>query len=483
MLLIFRRSHVLRALAPPAWVATLRDEAKAAERTISYDIKIYDDMVWRRKRFVFDDVLWNPNNMTSILRKRLCLGDEATEYTVIGEAFPFADREDSPVVNEPHAMCRLLWDHSSPTEKIMIQLSDYIPPILWITVKPTFAALKKIFAEFIDVDAQHMKKYLPYYENVQNSLETSTSEKLGETLSNTRVKDKFIEDMRKRDPRTVELDYSEEFTVFLGTVPHFRTFEDKVIKHNPFVFGWPLLVGDGNHHLEGTPLRMCAFRTIFSKSMIMFFSRIDLQVDHRQSQLAPTDEPEVVLDVPIFATLNFPPNARLCGGTSLVARYNQVMGTSYPLQTPVDVLAALAAEATQKSAVELLQELAFLQRASEKAPDAERVIRLSPDMLSTNRIVGQLAFTILYIALVGYEKFAEEVFAKFSQHPSDVVRVACCKGAQLVGQPDLVHALIEEEPPGRVRQLMLASLDMTLQENATADSTDSEPPPDNTPLA
>lgn len=114
--------------------------------------------------------------MGSILRKRLCLGEEDKEYTIVGEAFPFPDREDSPVINEPSFPCKLLWDHTSATEKIMIQLSDAFPPILWITVKPLLSALKKVFGEFIEADTQHMKKYLPYYEGLQNDLETRTKE-------------------------------------------------------------------------------------------------------------------------------------------------------------------------------------------------------------------------------------------------------------------------------------------------------------------
>ena len=464
---MLRRSRFFfAALAAPTWASQLRHDAHSAEKSISYDIKIYDEMIWRRKRFTFSETLWDPSNMTSILRQRLCLGDENAEYTVIGEAFPFPDREDSPVVNEPHAICRLLWDHNSATEKVMIQLGDAFPPLLWITVKPTLAALKKVFGEFIDADAKHMMKYLPYYEKVQNALETQSKEKLGETLSNTRVKDKFIEDMRKRDPRTLDLDYPEEFNVFLGTAPHFRLVEDTMMKKNPFVFGWPLLVGDGNHHLEETPLRMCAFRTIYSKSMLLMFSRMDLQVDHRQSQIDPTDEPEVVLEVPVFATINFPTNTRLCGGSSLVARYNQVMGTSYPLQTPVDVLGALSSEATQKSAVELMHELKFLKQASEKAPEVERVVRVSQDMLSSNRIIGQLAFTIVYLALVGHDRFVEDVLQEFRRHPSDMVRVACAKGAQLLSRPDLVLELADAEPEGsRVRQMMQIALSMTVQQN------------------
>lgn len=277
------------------------------------------------------------------------------------------------------------------------------------------------------------------------------------------MKDQFIEDMRQRDPRSLGLDYSEEFNVFLGTAMHFRNIEDKLMKKNPFVFGWPLLIGEGNHHLEQTPLRMSAFRSIYSKSLLYFYTRLDLQIDHRQVKLDVRDEDEIVLDIPVFATVNFPSNSRLCGGSMLVARYNQVMGTSYPLNTPVDVLAAFACETTQKSTVDLLDELKFLQKASEKAPDVERVVRLSQDMMSTNRIVGQLAFTIVYLALMGHEKFVDDVFELYKRHPSDMVRVACAKGAHIRERPDLIQCMIDLEPDGRAKRMLESTLSMCPQ--------------------
>lgn len=452
-------SAAIRFSSPPAWISSLRDDARTAEKSISYDVKIYDQLAWRKRKFTFDKEAWDPNQMSSILRKRLCLGNEEAEYTVIGEAFPFPDREDSPVVNEPQFNCKLLWDHNSPTEKIMVQLSDHFPPLLWHTVKPTLASLKRIFGEFLEVDAQHMKKYLPYYESVQNGLETQANEKLGETLSNTRMKDRFIEDMRKRDPRSVELDYPNEHNFMMGTVQHFRLVEDKYMKSNPFVFGWPLLVSDGNHHLENTPLRMCAFRTIFSKSMLMFHTRLDLQLDHRQVSLKPEDDATGdLLDVPVFCTANYPTNSRMCGGKALVERYNQVMGTSFPLDLPVDVLAAFAKENSVKGEAELLEELKFLKAASEKSPDVERVFRITEDMMSGNKIIGHMAYTIVYLALLNYNRFVEDVFETFKNHPSDMVRVACAKGAHIFERQDLVEELIAKEPEGRSKLLLQATM-------------------------
>ena len=96
--------------------------------------------------------------MSTTMKSRLCLGKEAKEYTLIGEAFSFPDAEDSPVVNDPQHTAKIWWDHESPTEKIMLQFTPNIPPLLWVGIRPTLSALKKVFVEFLDADADHMKK-------------------------------------------------------------------------------------------------------------------------------------------------------------------------------------------------------------------------------------------------------------------------------------------------------------------------------------
>ncbi|CAD2215680.1 hypothetical protein AGDE_01293 [Angomonas deanei] len=307
-----------------------------------------------------------------------------------------------------------------------------------------------------------MKKYLPYYEEVQSRIEAQQDDVLTGTLSPSHMKNKFIEDMRKRDPRSVEMDFPNEHNLYLGTTAHFRLMEDKMMKHNPFVFGWPILLSDGNEFLEDTPLRMSAFRTVFSKSLLMFHTRMDLQVDHRQTHIPGLDNNEdILLEVPLFCTINYPTNTRMSGGRPLVQRFNSVLGTSYPLDTPVDVLATFAKEMTIKGEKELLEELRFLEAASQKAPDVERVFRVSEDQLSSNRIIGQLAYTIVYLALINYPKFVEDIFNVYWKHPSDLVRVACAKGAHIVERQDLVKQLIDAEPEGRPKAMLARSMHLT----------------------
>lgn len=443
----------------PSWITNLRDAAKSKEKTVSYDIKIYDELSWRKMKFSFDNEMWNPHEMSSLIRQRLCLGCETKEYTVIGEAFPFPDREDSPVINEPKEMCSLLWDHTSKAEKIMVQLSRHFPPLLWHSVKPTYEALSRIFSEFLDVDALHMKTNLSYYESVQNRMETLMNEKLTESLSPSHIKNKFIEDMRKRDPQSIALDYPNEHHIYLGTVEHFRLLEDRLMKSNPFVFGWPLLLSDGNEHMEDTPLRMAAFRTVYSKSLLLFHTRMDLQVDHRLARLSKDDDAEdVLLEMPLFCTINFPMNERLCGGRALVERFNAVMQTSFPSTTPVDVLALFSMERVTKGERELLADLEFLKSASEKAPEVERIFRLSENQLSSNRIIGELAYTIIYLALVNFSDFEKKVFDVFACHPSDLIRVACGKGASFLQRQDLVQKIIDNEAVERVKLMLQSTL-------------------------
>lgn len=436
----------------PKWVESLRADAKASESSISYDIKIYDEMAWVRRPYSFNKQSWDPNTLSTMLRRKLCLGDEHKEYTVIGEAFLFADRNDSPVVNEPSFAGKLLWDHTSKTEKILIQLGEQFPPLLWLSVKPTLVALRKVFKEFLDVDAEHMKKYLPYYEETQNRIEAMHREKFGEALADFKMRDAFIEDMRRKDPMSFSVDWQNSHNMLLGTVDHFTAAEDKMMKTNPFVFGWPLLLSEGNHHMQDTPMRMSAFRTIFSKSLIMLHTRLDLQVDPRQVS-AHEDEDIPVLEVPVMATVNYTANTRLSGGNALVQRFNAAMGTSYPLDTPVDVLGAFAKEVTTKALPELRADVKFLAAAVAKVPDIDRTIRLAPEFTGHNKLMGQLAFAVIHLALADDPEF-EKTFREFERHDSEIVRIACAKAAQLVMREDLVRSVIEREPAGRGRTLM-----------------------------
>merc|ERR1712000_97471 len=160
-------------------------------------------------------------------------------------------------------------------------------------------------------------------------------------------------------------------------------------------------------------MRMAAFRTVYSKSLVLLNSRLDLQVDPRLSKVEDDDEPDVLLDVPVFATINYPKNTRLCGGGAFVKRFNDIMETSFPLDTPVDVLGLFIREEMPKGLAEMKSEVKFLENALEKTPDAERVIRLAPDQHGSSRMLGRLAFNVVYCALLEDPNWEQDLFVKY----------------------------------------------------------------------
>eukprot|EP00759_Apiculatamorpha_spiralis_P038941 PhF_6_TR37887/c1_g4_i1/m.56532 len=314
----------------PSWHSTFSAEAKEYIKSpVGYDLKLFDTIAWTRRPFEFDQKAWDPNQMTTHLKQRLCAGKETKEYTLIGECFSFPDHEDSPVVNDPQHPAKLWWDHESPTEKILIQLTPHTPPLLWIGIKPTVDAMKKVFVEFLDVDAEHVQKYLPEYEERQKAIEERSGAALYSDATNKHnMKETVLDEIRKKDPTKFEFDWDKSTSVSLGTFENFRIVENKFMS-NPFVFGWPLLLSDGNHFSEDQPIRYAAFRTVLSKSILLVHGRLDFQLDPRMANVDSADQ--LILEVPVFATINYKSNVRMCGGEALVKRFNTVMGSDFPL--------------------------------------------------------------------------------------------------------------------------------------------------------
>lgn len=452
----------------PAWIPELRRAVKDAP---IFDTAIFDELAWRKVPYrapTPDKADPEGSALSTVTMQKLCLGDIKREYTLIGETMLFADRNDSPVINEPAVPAKLYWDHSSPTEKLLIQLAPAFPPLLWLSVRPTHDALKKLFGEFLEVDSLHMKQALPQFEEVQSSIEAQHREKFGESLPSFRMKDAFMERMRARDPASMALEWPMEHGIFVRTVPHFTAEEERMRRFNPFVFGWPLMLSEGNHHLEGTAMRMAAFRTVYSKSLVLLHSRLDLQVDPRLTKVEADDEPDVLLDVPVMATINYPKNTRLSGGPAFVKRFNAAMETSFPLDTPVDVLGAFIKDVAPKGVAELRAEAAFLEQALAKTPDVERVVRLAEDLHGTSRMVGRLGFDIVYLALLEDPQWEQDLFAKYSHSQHAMLRVALAKGAMILQRPDLVERLVAVERDARCKKLMQLCLN---------DATPAVPPP------
>eukprot|EP01060_Flectonema_neradi_P005138 TRINITY_DN13410_c0_g1_i1.p1 TRINITY_DN13410_c0_g1~~TRINITY_DN13410_c0_g1_i1.p1 ORF type:complete len:494 (+),score=97.49 TRINITY_DN13410_c0_g1_i1:52-1533(+) len=318
----------------PQWIQTLRDAEEADKGTaVSYDIKMKDEMLFEKERYKFDEKTYS--DISNSTRTGFCAGDTTKEYVCIGEAYAFPDWQDNPVVNDPQKPAKLWWDPSVPTEKVLVQIADHIPPALWLPIKPTHGAVKRLFSDFTTIDAIHLERYTPLFEKIQTEYEQKSSSSLVDDAS-LKAADHFKDSLRFGSVNEIRKDYDDEIILYLGTVDHPSEVANNIEaepEKNPSIFSWPLLVIDKDK--PDIPSG-CIYRTVYSKSMLCFMTRSDLSPRSHYPE-----EPAAVASVPLFVKVVFPNMPRMSGGKQLIANFNSKIGSEYPAGIPVDVAAAL----------------------------------------------------------------------------------------------------------------------------------------------
>ena len=459
--------------AMPQWLADFCSEYKqtihdsADPKSNTYEIRLFPSPQWNASPFEFHPDLWNPNEMTSVHKRRLCLGDESKTHTLIGEAFAFPAAEDHPIIHEANTPAKLWWDNSSKTPKILIQLSQHFPPLLWLGIVPRLDALKKTLEAFLQVDSQCMQRNLKEAESSHERF----LKQLGadaDTIADKKhqLKDLYLNELRQKPPSAFAVDWENDTCVYVGSHESMAALERTWMRSNPFVFGWPLLVSEGNPHMENRSTQLAAFRTLLSKSIILIANRRDLQVN-TQSLIGKNQKEkkdlevadELTMETPVFLFVNYAKNARLTGGEAFVKRFNSVMGTSLPTDLPVDVLAVLCRETTCRTGEEVLAEARLLDSAIRGgSTEVERHPRLPSLLHSSTRAVGHLAYNIMYLGCMQYPAW-EVVYATFVKHPEGTVRLALAKASMVLQRPELVRSLVEQEKDESIRESLQKVLD------------------------
>eukprot|EP00906_Rhabdomonas_costata_P028164 RCo039950 len=432
------RCRGFSTVSPPAWISELRKLALADKKhAISYDFTFFEDQKFEAMRFEFDPSVWGAIDLSSALKSGLCLGQEQRVYTLIGEGFSFPDAMDNPLVNSPSVPARFWWDPSSTVPKVLVQLAPHFPPALWLPVKPEYDALKRVFSEFLTVDATIMERHFLYYEKLQSEMEKKAGQPLTE-IQPSRMRDLVIDERRKTDPKTIVPDWTRESSLYLGHVEHFRKIEDSFL-NNPFVFAWPILLGSENHHQLDEMQKSAMFRTIYSKSILVVEGREDLQFD-------PVAQPEmnISISVPIFLKVNYPENKRMCGGAQMVQRFNRLFGCDHALDTPVDVLAATIGNVVRGTS-SLRDDLEDFAEAIEKgsAPEADR-----------KQYHSALAMLITHLAVLRDPRWKEDVLHRFWKSEPRDLRIACAKGAFEMGLTDSLNEMLRTERDTHMIQLL-----------------------------
>eukprot|EP01064_Diplonema_japonicum_P005580 TRINITY_DN13711_c0_g1_i1.p1 TRINITY_DN13711_c0_g1~~TRINITY_DN13711_c0_g1_i1.p1 ORF type:complete len:481 (+),score=92.62 TRINITY_DN13711_c0_g1_i1:49-1491(+) len=420
----------------PGWIGNLHEAQKADKGTsVNYDIKMYDEILYEPARYIFDEKVYE--GLTLAAKAAFCGNDTDKEYVCIGEAFAFPDWGDNPVVNDPQHPAKLWWDPSVGTEKVMVQLGPHIPPALWIPIRPTHEAVKRLFSDFTTVDAIHLERYLTKFEETQQKYEEQTNTTLVESGGNFRASDHFRDGLRFGSVAELRKDYPLATTLYLGTVDHPSDIEKRILSDPPntCLFSWPILSAKQD---ETDVPSYTAFRSVFSKSIVLFMTRMDLSPAF--------DCPEglsVTSEAPVFAHIVYPEYPRMSGGKQLIKRFNANFGAEFPDDIPVDVAAAL---------------WRFNAVGKERlAAKLERMISTLPEKLGRTtderKQINEIATTTAALAGVGDEGFVQRT-ATLRTRPEPQLRLAVAVGYNMLGLADEFASILAAETDPEVSSAM-----------------------------
>ena len=396
----------------PAWVDSLRD-AQNADRNanVSYDIQIDDDLTFTAEPFRFDEKLFR--HLSETYKNAFTNHEPDKKYICIGSAFAFADYNDNPVVNDPSHEAKLYWDPSSPTEKVLVQISPYVPPSLWIPIKPSHEALKRLFRDFVTVDAMQLERYMGIYDKQQVQFEEEAKTTLAES-ANVRAMNHFKDQLRYGDVSELRADYPLSTTLYCGTVSHPSEVHASILNDpvNPFFFSWPMLQYS---EVDVTTPKFSAFRSVFSKAQVIFITRMDLSPDNESPEgLA------VCSESPLFAHIIYPDMPRFSGGANIVNRFNQNFGCDFPKGLGVDILAGLAE--FQPQGIEKLQ------------TKWDRMCEVVPTLLFNDRHhVNDMATCLTALSQLGDPNLSAKVAYVLEERTEKQLRLAAVMCLRLSG--------------------------------------------------
>eukprot|EP01013_Petalomonas_cantuscygni_P023719 TRINITY_DN45218_c0_g1_i1.p1 TRINITY_DN45218_c0_g1~~TRINITY_DN45218_c0_g1_i1.p1 ORF type:complete len:544 (+),score=41.85 TRINITY_DN45218_c0_g1_i1:97-1728(+) len=465
-----------RRLTWPQW---LKDVSLADDKwTAQFDISFKHPDSYEEAPF--DLKLLDGCEIHETLRNRLCLNEPSKRYVLVGKAHGFPSPDDNPVISDYGVPAHLYWDASSPTPKLLVQLTPHIPPALWIPIRPSTDALARLFSETLKADLVAGRDDIIFFEKIQSEVETETGRDLADSDLSL-FHERFIDTIRERDPADLTVDFPRFERYLFGYVPDLEAVEVSFLR-NPFVSCFPIVLAERNHHQTDDRVKVCLFRTVASKSVIGLETREDVLAS---PVLVPSDaddpchdldaglaradkdlEKHVDTRIPAYLLTNFAPNKRMCGAGAVVRRYNHLLGTSFAPDTPVDVIAAsipalpqdarsvaamlrhlLGATETLTKDVAEVAEALRIHGAAGRTGDVAHERR---KVLDLNEALVAVASHVVHLAVLR-DPAGEwnELTKPLMNHPRAMVRLAVAKGAAELGHRTVVEGILQLETSER----------------------------------
>lgn len=435
---------------------------------------------------------------TAEQREKLCLGHLKRCYIHFANTYCFPDRAQLPTSlgTEP---ARLYIDPLCPVPLVYIQLSPDFPPALWLPVRPTADAIRRVLSAFaiqatLHRDSHHAAFEQRYAEARRvMELQRMPLQSEGDVLRfmSYEARNALYLDAPLRE-------YENEQELFLGEYDD----PERLLEHIdlcPFLFAIPHLRTVVQLHAEhmtptidGPGVAISLYRLRYSKALLQISVQLSAEVK------LPPQDPEAFhflwkdaqavpkMKIPVFARVIWPTNQRLSGGGGVVSRFNSIFGTEFAADMPVDGVAALwfsmqwiqrlndfmGVAGMRRRVAEL--EAAMATATATTSGQCQEAMQLYPGTREIPNpeytLPERVGMHLQYLSHLGDPSATATILA-FLPSATAPVRMGCAKAALIAGDRELFRRIVSSEPPGRIQHYMTR----LVRKRKTRDLVDPEP--------
>ncbi|AAZ13095.1 uncharacterized protein TEOVI_000915000 [Trypanosoma equiperdum] len=421
-------------------------------------------------------------------RTLLCLGDTRREYVHFCDSYAFPGRAQIPT-SVGTCPSKLYVNPKQQQPVVYIQLSNDIPPAMWLPVKGTAASVRRVLAEFASMAALHRDwhhdEFMERHATAVRMLE----------LQRLPAGEGDILRYMAYDARNAQFafapirEFPNQQEFFLGehddpeklmehvdlcpllfAIPHMRTVVDLHAEHMI-----PTIAGPG--------VATSLYRCIYSKALLF------VQVHLSSEVKLPPQDPEAFkfmwkdsqvlpkMRIPVFVRVVWPTNERMSGGGGLLRRFNRLFGTEFASDIPVDAAMALLYVMQWSGHIKdflgvrgMRQRLADLLLASQQ-PEPTKLYPGTREIPNPEYTVAErLGMHVQYLAQL-HDPDISLTIQRLLPVASAPVRMGCAKAALIAGDRELFRHIVSSEPPGRMQTYMTK----LVRKRKTRDLVDAEP--------
>lgn len=342
------------------------------------EFQIFPEEQYRFEKFEFP---YNIENHFSPECKKVLLGgegDQSSNKTMccFASAYKFPDRRQLPITVGTESSH--LWiDPSNPNSQVVyIQLNPIFPPSMWLPVKATAKAIRRVFAEFATTAAIHRDRHELFWTRRWNGAQIAVNKSGNSQFrSDPGAVLRLLSHAASRDgyyDAEVVKEYHNSQEFFLGEFSDPETQIQKFIDLCPTVFSTPIFRTNVNLHEDHVPMingpgvATSLYRCVYSKALLLVQVHLATEVklpplDHDAFKMLWTDSgTPPPSKVPVFVRIVWPASdgdsqessnssstttmmksARMAGGGHINRYLNSKLGTEFAHDVPVDVVFSL----------------------------------------------------------------------------------------------------------------------------------------------